>query len=165
MKNVIVFALGPARYAVELRWVREVITLGHVTPVPHAPEGIEGVVNYRGAITSVLDIDLLIGDRATAATAAAGRRAATLLTPAHAGESAILIEVDDLTAALRTTSVVEVATLRVREGHPDQLMASSGLPVPLIDPSAVLARAQQSAIAAAAALPAMLARGGRGTPT
>ena len=37
MKNVIVFALGGARYAVELRWVREVTKLGPVTPVPGGP--------------------------------------------------------------------------------------------------------------------------------
>jgi len=154
MKNVIVFALGPARYAVELRWVREVITLGHVTPVPHAPAAALGVVNYRGAITTVLDVDLLLGDRA--AGDGAGR------APANAGDSAILIEVDDLTAALRTTGVIEVATLRPREGHPGELIASSGLPVPLVDPPAVLERAQQNAIAAAAALPATLARAGRG---
>lgn len=148
IRNVIVFALGPARYAIELRWVREVITLGHVTPVPHAPQAVEGVVNYRGAITSVLDLDLLLGHRPAGVT----------LPPAHAGESAILIEVDELTAALRTTSVVEVATLRAHEGHGDELISSSGLPVPLIDPPALLARAQQLAIAAAAALPATLAR-------
>lgn len=151
MKNVIVFALGPARYAVELRWVREVITLGHVTPVPHAPEAALGVVNYRGAITTVLDVDVLLG--------AGGGRAPA---PANAGESAILIEVDDLAAALRTTGVIEVATLRPREGHPGELVASSGMPALLVDPPAVFERAQQSAIAAAAALPATLARAGRG---
>ena len=134
--------------------MREVITLGHVTPVPHAPEAALGVVNYRGAITTVLDVDVLLGDR-TGSTRGAQ-------APARAGESAILVEVDDLAAALRTTGVIEVATLRVREGHPHELIASSGAPVPLVDPPAVLERAQQSAITAAAALPATLARAARG---
>ena len=39
LHNVIVFALAGARYAAELRWVREVITLGFVTEVPTAPAG------------------------------------------------------------------------------------------------------------------------------
>ena len=124
--------------------MREVITLGHVTPVPHAPAGALGVVNYRGAITTVLDVDVLLGGRGAGA-------------PATAGESAILVEVNDLAAALRTTGVIEVATLRAREGRPDELVASSGLPVPLVDPPVLLELTQQNAIAAAAALPAKLA--------
>src|SRR5947209_3983122 len=43
LRNVIVFALGAARYAVELRWVREVVTLGFVTAVPTAPAALGGV--------------------------------------------------------------------------------------------------------------------------
>ena len=49
MKNVLVFSLGGKHYALELRWVREVMTLGHISPVPNAPEQIVGVTNCRGA--------------------------------------------------------------------------------------------------------------------
>ena len=34
LRNVIVFAVGAARYAVELRWVREVVTLGRTQVLP-----------------------------------------------------------------------------------------------------------------------------------
>ena len=56
MKNAIVFSIEKRLLAVELRWVREVITLGHVTPVPNAPPVISGVVNFGGAIIPVVEV-------------------------------------------------------------------------------------------------------------
>lgn len=134
MKNVIVFALGHARYAVELRWVREVFTLGPVTPVAHAPDAVAGVVNYRGAIMPILDLGVLLGEAAARAAA-------------HGGEGAILIEVEDVRAALRVSSVVEVSSLRAQADG--ALVDSTGRSVPLIDPPELLARAQAAAQAAA----------------
>jgi chemotaxis signal transduction protein len=133
MKNVIVFVLGSARYAVELRWVREVFTLGPVTPVAHAPEAVAGVVNYRGAIVPVLDLALLMDG--------SGARAA-----AHGGEGAILVQVEDVRAALRVSSVVEVSTLRADlDASGGSLVDSGGRKVQLIDPPALLARARAAA--------------------
>lgn len=136
MKNVIVFALGQARYAVELRWVREVFTLGPVTPVAHAPESVAGVVNYRGAIMPILDLTVLLAGRPEAGRAAA-----------HSGEGAILIQVEDVRAALRVSGVVEVATLREDRSDPlgSALIDSSGNRAPLIDPPALLAKARAAA--------------------
>ena len=56
LRNVIVFTVGTARYAVELRWVREVVSLGFVTGVPTAPPALGGVCNLHGTILPVLDI-------------------------------------------------------------------------------------------------------------
>jgi chemotaxis signal transduction protein len=140
MKNVIVFALGQARYAIELRWVREVFTLGPVTPVAGAPPSVAGVVNYRGAIMPILDLSFLLEG------ASGGGRGAS----AHGGEGAILVEVEDVRAALRVTSVVEVSTLRPhRRTSSAALVDSTGRAVPLVDPPAILARAQETARAAA----------------
>ena len=140
MKNVIVFALGQARYAVELRWVREVFTAGHVTPVPHAPDAVAGVVNYRGAVMPLLDLDAVLGRRSG-------------VQPARAGESALLIEVEEVTAALRVSSVVELATLKPAPGgDPELLIDSTGRQVPLVNPPELLARARQAASTAAGAL-------------
>src|SRR5688572_7803523 len=87
LKNVLVFALGGARWAAELRYVREVITLGFVTTVPTAPPGIAGVFNLRGAITPVLDLGPLLGRPGHA--------------PPRQGDGALLFDVDGVTAALR----------------------------------------------------------------
>jgi purine-binding chemotaxis protein CheW len=155
MKNVIVFALGKARYAVELRWVREVFTLGPVTPVAHAPDSVVGVVNYRGAIMPILDLAILLGGR---------RPPRATRASAHSGEGAILIEVEDVRAALRVTSVIEVSTLRWHRGSGgpgSSLVDSSGRAVPLIDPPAILARAEAAAHAAAGDRPLPARSSGR----
>lgn len=144
MKNVIVFTHGDARFAIELRWVREVFTLGYVTPVPRAPAAVAGVVNYRGSIVPVLDLDALLGWRG----AGAGGPAA--LPPAQAGQGAILVEFEDLRAALRLSSVVEVSTLRpADDAAPDILRDSTGHVVPLVEPAELLTRARSAATAAA----------------
>lgn len=60
LRNVIVFTIGGARYALELRWVREVVSLGFVTSVPTAPAALGGVCNLHGAILPVLDVGVLL---------------------------------------------------------------------------------------------------------
>lgn len=134
MRNVIVFAVGRGRYAVELRWVREVFTLGHVTPVPRAPSGLLGVVNFRGAIVPVLDVT------------AFRTRSPQAVPPVESHDSGVLIEVDETLAALRTSGVVEVSSLASPDDiHSDQVVDSSGQTVAVVDPPAILRRAQQAA--------------------
>jgi len=117
MKNVIVFSIGRAVYAVELGWIREVFTLAHVTPVPHAPSAIAGVVNFRGSILSILDIRGLGGNRAQASQ----------------GESALLLEVDRCQAALRAGTIDEVSSL-VADPHTGVFVDSRHRQVTLLDP-------------------------------
>jgi purine-binding chemotaxis protein CheW len=129
MKNVIVFELAGGRYAVELRWVREVFPLGAVTPVPTAPPAIAGVVNFRGAIVPLLQLAELV----EAAPAPAGR------APTRSGDGAILLEVESTRFAVRVDNIDEVSTLH--EGADGRLTDSRGRAVPLIDPPAVVGAA------------------------
>ncbi len=117
MKNVIVFSIGPNVYAVELGWIREVFTLAHVTPVPHAPSAIAGVVNFRGSILSILDIRGLHGNVAGATQ----------------GESALLLEVDRCQAALRAGTIDEVSSL-IADPISGEFVDSRHRPVTLLDP-------------------------------
>lgn len=125
LKNVLVFTLGGARSATELRWVREVISLGFVTSVPTAPPGIAGAFNLRGHLVPVLDI---------AALARAGHGASP-----RQGDSALLVEIDGVAAALRVDKVEEVATLPA--AGPDAVLDGRGRPIPLIDPGALVRQA------------------------
>jgi chemotaxis signal transduction protein len=51
-------------YAVDVSLVREVVRSHEVTPLPSAPDLIEGVVELRGALVPVLDLGrVLTGDR------------------------------------------------------------------------------------------------------
>jgi len=49
------FAFDEAFFAVEALRVQEIIRLGPITPVHHAPEHVLGIINLRGRIVTVLD--------------------------------------------------------------------------------------------------------------
>lgn len=54
--ELVVFRLGPERYALETRYAREVARLAGLTPVPGAPPVLSGVTNLRGDVLPVFDL-------------------------------------------------------------------------------------------------------------
>jgi purine-binding chemotaxis protein CheW len=50
------FLLGSESYGVQVLRVREIIRMLDITPVPHMPEFIRGVVNLRGKVIPVIDL-------------------------------------------------------------------------------------------------------------
>jgi chemotaxis signal transduction protein len=134
MKNVIVFALGRDRFAVELRWVREVVTLGYVTPVPTAPPPIAGAVNVRGTVTPVLELPEV--DSAPA-------------KPPRRGDGALLLEVEGVSAALRVSNVETVTTLRAGSA-PDRLDDGRGAEVTLLSVPTLVDGARNAVVQARA---------------
>lgn len=148
MKNVLVFAVAGGRYAVELRWVREIISLGALTPVPTAPPVIAGAMNFRGAIVPVVS-------------------AAAIVPPPHdkvrpprMGDSVVLIDVEGTRAAFAADRIDEVTTLAPSAEAEHLLMDTRGQVVPLVDPSAIVARVRREVIDAAAAHAARLSAEG-----
>lgn len=133
LHNVLVFSLGGQGYALELRWVREVVTLGHVTPVPLAPPAVLGLVNLQGAIAPVLDA----GPLADAARSGAAQ-----------GDSAVVVDVEGVRAALRVDSVDEVSSLPPGDDE-GTLVAAGGREVRLLRPPALLRRVRTATEAAA----------------
>lgn len=128
LKNVIVFTLGGpagARHAAELRWIREVVTLGFVTIIPGAPAGLAGAVNLRGNLVPVLEPAALLGGGPST-------------TPARQGDAALVVEDGGVLAALRVDTVHEVATCAA-EG--DGVVDGRGRALPLLDPREVVRRA------------------------
>ena len=117
LRNVIVFAIGAARYAIELRWVREVVTLGFVTAVPTAPAVLGGLCNLHGAILPVLDVAALLDLPAG--------------PPARQGDGALVLEAEGTVCALRVDQVDHVASLVESEGA---VVDASGRPLVLLDP-------------------------------
>ena len=124
LRNVIVFTVGPVRYALELRWVREVVSLGFVTAVPTAPTALAGVCNLHGSVLPVLDIGMLLGSEAG--------------PPARQGDGALVVETDGVTCALRVDQVDHVASLLESRGA---LVDAAGRPLTLLDPSDLVRRA------------------------
>ena len=56
-KQVIVFHLDNEEYAVAIEEVKEVVKLFNITPVPNSPNFILGVINLRGKILPILDLE------------------------------------------------------------------------------------------------------------
>jgi purine-binding chemotaxis protein CheW len=55
------FSLGDETYGFEILKVREIIGLMHITPVPHTPPYVRGVVNLRGQVIPVVDLRTKFG--------------------------------------------------------------------------------------------------------
>ena len=55
------FMLRQSRYALDAAIVLEVIRVAEISPVPHAPDGVLGVINLRGRIVTLLDTGLILG--------------------------------------------------------------------------------------------------------
>lgn len=58
MLSVVEFMLIPERYAVAGNFVREVMPLTEITPIPGVPPFIMGVINMRGKIVSLLNLKI-----------------------------------------------------------------------------------------------------------
>lgn len=50
------FLLGQATFGVDTALIQEVVRLGDITPVHHAPESVVGIRNLRGRIVTVVDL-------------------------------------------------------------------------------------------------------------
>jgi purine-binding chemotaxis protein CheW len=54
------FIVGEAVFALDAAGVQEVIRVTTITPVPHAPPEVVGVINLRGKIVTLLDAGLIL---------------------------------------------------------------------------------------------------------
>jgi len=124
LRNVIVFTVGAGRYAVELRWVREVVSLGFVTGVPTAPQALGGVCNLHGAILPVLDVPAVLGQPPG--------------LPARQGDGALVLEAEGVVCALRVDQVDHVASLHESGG---EILDAAGRPLTLLEPQSLVRRA------------------------
>ena len=66
--DVIEFGIGRDRYALEAGFVRAVVSLKEITPLPSVPAFVRGVVNVRGDILAAIDLSRLLGMTETEAT-------------------------------------------------------------------------------------------------
>ena len=60
-QSFLIFSLGEEHFAIDASIVREIIWLPEVTPIEEAPDYIVGVINLRGKIAPVADLNLRFG--------------------------------------------------------------------------------------------------------
>ncbi|GAA0077555.1 chemotaxis protein CheW [Clostridium sp. CTA-5] len=58
--QIVVFKLGNEHFAVETERVQSINDMMGITRVPKAPSYIKGLINLRGSIKSLVDINLLL---------------------------------------------------------------------------------------------------------
>ncbi len=63
----LLFRVGDQRYVIDAAQIVEVLPLVTLTPVPHAPAGVSGVIDFRGVPVPVVDVSLRLQGRAAPA--------------------------------------------------------------------------------------------------
>jgi purine-binding chemotaxis protein CheW len=108
--DVVEFTLGDERYALDIHLVREIVEMMPITPIPRAPPYISGVINLRGEITNIMNINTLLG---LGAGKQKEMQKIIVLMPEAAGGNNVGVIVDDVTSV---TPVAETQVEHVGEG-------------------------------------------------
>lgn len=108
--DVLTFALGRERYAVESRYVREVLRLTELAPLPRVPAFVVGVTNLHGEILCVFDLQIFFGFAAKGLT----NRAHVIVCAGDKTEFGIIADAVD-----------EVAQLQAGDVRPDAIFESA----------------------------------------
>jgi purine-binding chemotaxis protein CheW len=93
--HIVGFKVGRETYGVPITSLHEIVRVPEITAVPDAPDYLEGVINLRGKIVSVMDLRKRFGDKQ-----AALRKQNRILVVEYAGRLAGLI-VDSASEVLK----------------------------------------------------------------
>jgi len=66
--HIVGFQVGRETYGVSITSLHEIVRVPEITVVPDAPSYVEGVINLRGKIVSVIDLRKRFGEKAGAAS-------------------------------------------------------------------------------------------------
>ena len=109
--QVVGFRIGNETFGVRIGSVREIVRVPEITAVPDAPDYLEGVINLRGKIVSVMDLRKRFGDKH-----ATLKKQNRILVVEHSGKLAGLI-VDSASEVLKIASTdVEAPPVVFQEG-------------------------------------------------
>jgi purine-binding chemotaxis protein CheW len=108
--EVVEFVLGGERYALDIHLVREIVEMLQITPIPRAPPYISGVVNLRGEITNIMNLNTMLG---LVNKEVQDNQKIIVLVPEVVSGSNVGIIVDDV---IRVLQVAEADVERLGEG-------------------------------------------------
>ena len=66
--HLVGFRIGRETFGVPIEMVHEIVRVPEITAVPDSPEYIEGVINLRGKIVSIVDLRKRFGEKQVART-------------------------------------------------------------------------------------------------
>ncbi len=96
--QVVEFILGEDTFAVNLFDVREIVEAFKITPVPHAPPHVRGIIDLRGEITTVIDLKSVLKIQKRNTDGQVDSRFIVLDDGVSTGKTGILV--DDVTSVL-----------------------------------------------------------------
>ena len=109
--HIVGFQVGRETYGVPITSLHEIVRVPEITAVPDAPDYLEGVINLRGKIVSVMDLRKRFGEKQ-----ATVKKHNRILVVEHAGRLAGLI-VDSASEVLKIPAdSVEASPAVFQEG-------------------------------------------------
>jgi purine-binding chemotaxis protein CheW len=97
-EQIVSFRLGKETFAVKVAQVREIGKVQDITHIPKMPDYVEGVMNLRGQITTVIDLKKRFG---IVSEAGAERTAQSRIIVAEIGDHQLGIIVDSVEDVMR----------------------------------------------------------------
>jgi len=112
--HIVGFNIGRETYGIPIHSLHEIVRVPEITAVPDAPDYLEGVINLRGKIVSVVDLRKRFGKPATALD-----RHSRILVVGHRGRLAGMI-VDSASEVIKIPEgEIESAPAMMQEGGLD----------------------------------------------
>ena len=112
--QLVSFVIGKEQFGVDILMVQEIIRMAPITPIPNAPEFIEGVINLRGHIIPVIDLR----KRLRLPPAGDGHRENTRI---------LIIDIQDRVTGFIVDSVSEVLKIQAQAIEPPPEIVMAGL--------------------------------------
>ena len=56
-QQLVIFGLGKEEFGIDISSVREIVKIQHITTIPQSMDFVEGIVNLRGVIVPIVDLN------------------------------------------------------------------------------------------------------------
>jgi purine-binding chemotaxis protein CheW len=96
--DVVEFEIGHEKYALDINLAREIVEMMPITPIPRSPQYLCGIMNLRGEITNIININTILG--VPDVDTRSGKKIIVLSSDATGGEN-IGIIVDDVQSVIQ----------------------------------------------------------------
>ncbi len=133
----LVFGIGGERYALETRYVHEVLPYTRLAAIPQAPGWVAGVLDYRGQPVPVIDLRRLADGKA--AECLMSSRILLLDYPAADGPRLLGLLAEQATGILKHDGALMSTGMQLEEApYLGDVLSDGGALVRGIEPSALL---------------------------
>ncbi|TAJ45298.1 chemotaxis protein CheW [Methanofollis fontis] len=106
--DVVKFQLGDSLYALDIHLAQEIVEMLPITPVPRAPPHLAGIVNLRGEITRIINLNKTLGLEADNTRE---NRKIIVLAPEASNGSSVGMIVDDVHSVIQAAETEVDRTL------------------------------------------------------